>query len=90
MSDDRLLLEMRRQHYKTNHILHFLLTIFTLGLWVMVWLLMALSNSHQRGKVERQIMQIEEPDRIRDGSLFLIVAIIFTSVMVVLWLFGAL
>lgn len=30
---------------KVNHVLHFLLSIFTIGFWAIPWMLMALSNA---------------------------------------------
>lgn len=35
---------------RPNHILHLLLTIFTLGLWAIVWIVLAIA-SHERRKV---------------------------------------
>ena len=34
--------------YKTNHILHLILTILTAGLWLIVWVIVASSNSTKR------------------------------------------
>lgn len=36
---------------KTNHLLHFFLSIFTLGLWIPVWLLIGLSNKLESDKM---------------------------------------
>ena len=33
-----------RSKPKTNHVLHLLLSVFTLGLWLPVWLIIAVSN----------------------------------------------
>ena len=32
----------------TSHVLHLLLSIFTLGIWVIVWILAAVANSSQK------------------------------------------
>ena len=40
---------------KTNNILHLILTVFTAGLWIFIWLLVALSNSIERRRLERRI-----------------------------------
>jgi hypothetical protein len=40
--------------HKTNHILHLILSVITVGLWLPVWVLVAISNSIERGKVERR------------------------------------
>ena len=39
----------------TNHVLHFLLTLVTLGLWVFVWILVAISNSSENKKTDKMI-----------------------------------
>ena len=38
-----------------NHILHLLLTVFTAGLWILVWALIAFS-----GGEKREILQVDE------------------------------
>ena len=40
---------------KTNHILHLLLSIFTFGVWLLIWILVAISNSSENAKIDRQI-----------------------------------
>ena len=38
-----------------NHILHLLLSFFTLGMWAVIWLLMVLT-----GGVKREMVQVDE------------------------------
>lgn len=45
----------KRQQYKTNHILHLLLSVITGGLWLVVWALIAISNATQRAAIDRQL-----------------------------------
>lgn len=40
---------------KVNHLLHFLVGLFTLGVWWIVWLILALS-----GGEKRHIVQVDE------------------------------
>ena len=40
---------------KTNHILHLLLSIITAGIWIIIWILVAISNSSENAKIDRQI-----------------------------------
>jgi hypothetical protein len=47
-----VLLSQRKQ---TNHILHLLLSIVTGGLWLIVWLLVASSNSSHNRQIESQL-----------------------------------
>jgi hypothetical protein len=48
-NNELLLLEMRKK--KTNHVLHLLLTLITMGLWVLVWIIMSHSNSRYNKKL---------------------------------------
>lgn len=40
---------------KTNHLLHLILCIPTVGLWVIIWILVALSNGMENGRIDRKI-----------------------------------
>lgn len=53
MNNNAMLLELRKK--KTSHILHLLLSIITGGLWVFIWILCALSNGIENGRIDRQI-----------------------------------
>ncbi len=59
MNTDQQLLFAKLNSYNTNHILHFLLTLFTLGLWIPVWILCGFSNSVERKKIETQIRRAD-------------------------------
>jgi hypothetical protein len=45
----------KRQHYETSHLLHLVLSIFTAGIWVPVWVLVSLSNANERRRIDRQL-----------------------------------
>lgn len=53
MNRDQLI--AKRADYKTAHILHLILSILTGGLWVVVWLIVAISNASQRASIDRQL-----------------------------------
>jgi hypothetical protein len=40
---------------KTSHLLHLFLSVITVGLWVIMWALVALSNANENAKIERRI-----------------------------------
>ena len=40
---------------KTSHVLHLLLSIITAGVWIIIWLIVALSNSIENSKIDNQI-----------------------------------
>jgi hypothetical protein len=46
--------------HPVNHILHFLVTIFTCGLWVIVWILLVIT-----GGTKRQMIYVDEWGYIR-------------------------
>ena len=48
----------RRNDYKTSHVLHLLLSVFTLGIWVPVWIIVALSNAIERGKIDGELGEV--------------------------------
>lgn len=51
-------LQTKRESYKTNHVLHLLLSIFTLSLWVIPWFFIAQSNGKKRYMIDRYIEAI--------------------------------
>ena len=40
---------------KTNHVLHLLLSIITAGFWIIIWFIVALSNSFENSKIDKKI-----------------------------------
>jgi hypothetical protein len=44
------------QKKQTNHVLHLLLSIVTVGAWLIVWLLVANSNNRHNQRIDQQIM----------------------------------
>lgn len=49
---------LTNQKKKTNHVLHLLLCILTLGFWLIVWLIITQSNHTHNKKLDKQINQI--------------------------------
>lgn len=45
-------LQLKMDQFKTNHILHLLLSIFMVGLWIIPWFFIAQSNSTKRKEIE--------------------------------------
>lgn len=43
---------------RTMHILHFLISLVTAGLWVFVWIIVALSNHLENKKTDRKIDEL--------------------------------
>lgn len=51
-------LKMKVDKNKTNHILHFFITLFTSGAWALIWIIITMSNSSERAKIEKLIESI--------------------------------
>ena len=60
MSEQHLI--AKRADYQTSHVMHLILSILTVGLWVPIWILCAISNSLERSKIDRKLMRTERPD----------------------------
>jgi len=72
---DAKVLEMQENH-KTWHILHFIISIFTFGLWVIVWVLITSHHSYYRRHAYRSALRIKQEialvgsyERALDNSL---------------------
>jgi cytochrome c biogenesis protein CcdA len=50
----------KRGDHKTNHILHLILSIITLGLWTPFWIIVTLSHSIERRKIDKKLEQIND------------------------------
>ena len=72
---------------RVNHILHLLLTVFTLGLWVIVWLIMSASGGERRRVVSADQYGNVSTQEVPRG---LNPALIALGVVVFLWIVGVL
>jgi hypothetical protein len=50
----KMMIEMAQEPYQTSHIIHFILSLLTGGLWVIVWVIVALRNANRRRQVARR------------------------------------
>ena len=56
MNEAQLMIEMDRlERLRTGHVLHLLLSIITFGVWTPIWIIIALNNAIERGRIERRI-----------------------------------
>lgn len=49
--------------FKTNHVLHLLLSLISAGIWIPVWLIVTLSNAIERAKANSKIKKLMEQGR---------------------------
>ena len=59
--------DMKR--YKTNHILHLLLSIVTMGIWVIVWLFVTADNTTKRNIIRKKHNLEQESNTARVFAL---------------------
>lgn len=61
---EQLILAQRLAHYETSHVLHLVLTLlsmligFGIPWYLPIWMLIALSNAVERGKIERKMRSL--------------------------------
>lgn len=58
MSQHTAVLLNKLNKYETSHGWHFIASILTGGLWIIMWILFAISNAIERGKIERKINKL--------------------------------
>ena len=58
MTDNMQVLINKLNRHETSHGWHFIASILTGGLWVIMWILFAISNAIERGKIERRIERL--------------------------------
>jgi len=67
------------ERYKTNHILHLLLSIITVGAWTLIWTIISASNTTERNKIHRKYSTQPEGNPaalLLVGILILVVTIV--------------
>ena len=52
-------LENKLTRLNTNHILHLILSIITVGIWIPIWILAAVSNTFGRKSIIRKLDKLE-------------------------------
>jgi hypothetical protein len=55
MNSQLFVLQSKLDKHDTSHGWHFIASILTGGFWVIMWILFAISNAIERGKIERKI-----------------------------------
>lgn len=60
---------MAMQHKQTSHVLHLIMTFLTGGIWLLVWVWCATSNSRHNARLdqEHQRLQTEYMRKIAEG-----------------------
>ena len=46
------------QDQKVSHILHLILSVFTMGLWMVIWLIVTVSASMERNRLKAQLKRL--------------------------------
>ena len=48
-------LQLLSKKKSTSHVLHLILSLITVGFWVPVWFIVALSNSIENRRIDREV-----------------------------------
>ena len=48
-------LQLLSKKKSTSHVLHLILSLITVGFWVPVWIIVALSNSIENARIDRKV-----------------------------------
>lgn len=48
-------LKLLSKKKSTSHVLHLILSLITVGLWLPVWIIVALSNSIENARIDREV-----------------------------------
>ena len=70
--------------YNTNHLLHFIITMFT-GLWLIVWIIVADDNAVMRARIRNKIGKLQDPNYKpeRTSRLVSILLVLFILLIIV-------
>lgn len=55
-------IQAKMSNYNTSHVLHFILTIFCLGLWIIPWFLISQSNAGNRRNLEKLMDKVTDTE----------------------------
>jgi len=58
MSNSIKAMQLMSQKKKTSHVLHLLVSLITMGLWIPIWLLVAISNNLENSRIDRAINKL--------------------------------
>lgn len=67
--------------HKTNHILHFLISLVTFGGWSIIWFVVAVSNTIERNKIHRKYYVEEEGNVAGSLALFVLILLVFMGIL---------
>ena len=54
-TEEMLIAQNNLNQAKTNHILHLILSIITVGLWIPIWVIITLNNNSKKTIIENDI-----------------------------------
>ena len=80
---EALLYSSALDRYKTSHVLHLILSIITGGGWLIVWALVAVSNSDARTKIQKALQDgkpYKDPS-ISGVVVFLVLLLVFIFIV---------
>jgi len=81
-----LLAQTEAARFKTSHVLHFFLSLFSAGLWLLVWLIVAASNTRERNRIYARCSIAPESNMAYGVSLLIMgLAVMFLMLKLFVW-----
>lgn len=71
--------------HKTNHILHLLLSVLSIGFWLPIWLIISASNANERNKINIQSNLPIESNTAGQALIILALIIVFIAIQTVIF-----
>jgi hypothetical protein len=62
MNTEQSILLAERGTCNTSHILHLILSLITMGIWIVPWVIIAVSNKMERTRIDSRIRSIATDD----------------------------
>lgn len=85
MSDTRKINKLYSElsRFNTNHLLHFIITLFT-GLWLIVWILIADENAVMRARIRNKIGKLQDPNYKPEGTSRLVSILLMLFILLII------
>ena len=89
--EQHMIMNLEIDKFKTNHILHLILSLFTAGFWLIIWAIVAASNTNEANKIRTKngIAEEQNPAKyIAWTGILLIILTAFAFTQALATIFG--
>ena len=78
-TNEEILREIQAGKYKTDHVLHFIISLITAGLWIPIWFLVAQKNASKRASI---INKTSSLSKFFMAVIALVIILVFIGIIV--------